>query len=117
MIEFITSNWLLILLCVAALAVIIWRIVVFVKSPTETQISALKEWLKLAVIDAEAALGSGTGQIKLRAVYDAAIETFPWVAIVVSFDTFSGWVDEALAWMEAYLSENEAAAAYVNGSN
>lgn len=65
-----------------------------------------KEWLKWAVTEAEKALGSGTGQLKLRMVYDMFVEQFTWVSTFVSFDTFSEWVDEALVWLNKQLDEN-----------
>jgi len=77
----------------------------------------LKEWLKLAVIEAEASFsGSGTGTIKLRSVYDAAIERFPWVGIAVSFEDFSGYVDEALDWMKNILDNDEKVASFIESN-
>ena len=78
----------------------------FIKLPKDQKIKNLKEWLKWAVVEAEKALGSGTGQLKLRMVYDMAIKQFPWIAAVVSFERFSAWVDEALDWMREQLDEN-----------
>lgn len=101
------NNWLTIILSIAALAVFVVKVVQFVRSPSDKQIENLKEWLKLAVTEAEAALGSGTGQLKLRDVYDMAVEKFPWVAEFITFETFSTWVDEALEWMNNQLESNE----------
>ena len=72
-----------------------------------------KEWLKGAVAKAEKELGSGTGQLKLRWVYDLAIKEFPWVGQFVSFDTFSKWVDEALVWFEDQLNKNQKIKDYI----
>ena len=110
---FIMNNWLTIILSIAALAVFIVKVVQFVRSPSDKQIENLKEWLKLAVTEAEAALGSGTGQLKLRDVYDMAVEKFPWVGKFITFETFSTWVDEALEWMNNQLESNEKVKAYV----
>lgn len=110
---FIINNWLTIILSIAALAVFIVKVVQFVRSPSDKQIENLKEWLKLAVTEAEAALGSGTGQLKLRDVYDMAVEKFPWVGEFITFETFSTWVDEALEWMNNQLESNENVKAYV----
>ena len=110
---FIMSNWLTIILSIAALAVFVVKVVQFVRSPSNKQIENLKEWLKLAVTEAEAALGSGTGQLKLRDVYDMAVEKFPWVGEFITFETFSTWVDEALEWMNNQLESNEKVKAYV----
>lgn len=110
---FIMNNWLTIILSIAALAVFIVKVVQFVRAPSDKQIENLKEWLKLAVTEAEAALGSGTGQLKLRNVYDMAVEKFPWVGEFITFETFSTWVDEALEWMNNQLESNENVKAYV----
>lgn len=110
---FIMNNWLTIILSIAALAVFVVKVVQFVRAPSDKQIENLKEWLKLAVIEAEAALGSGTGQLKLRDVYDMAVEKFPWVGEFITFETFSTWVDEALEWMNNQLESNENVKAYV----
>lgn len=109
----IMNNWLTIILSIAALAVFIVKVVQFVRAPSDKQIENLKEWLKLAVTEAEAALGSGTGQLKLRDVYDMAVEKFPWVGEFITFETFSTWVDEALEWMNNQLESNENVKAYV----
>lgn len=105
--DWFVSNWFLVVAAIAVIATVVWFVVYFFKLPTAKQIENLKEWLKFAVTEAERELGSGTGQLKLRMVYDMAIAKFPWVAKVVTFDSFSKWVDESLEWMRKQLSENE----------
>ncbi len=61
------------------------------------------EWLKYAVTEAEKLLGGGTGQLKLRLVYDWFVDKFPAVATVVPFAVFSAWVDVALETMKHWL--------------
>lgn len=85
----------------------------FIKLPKDKKIANIKEWLKYAVVEAEKALGSKTGQLKLRMVYDMAVKQFSWIVPLIPFETFSTWVDEALEWMNQQLEENEAAQAYV----
>ena len=85
----------------------------FVKLPKEKRVANIKEWLKYAVVEAEKALGSGTGQLKLRMVYDMAVKQFPWIVNLVPFETFSIWVDEALEWMNKQLEDNKATQEYV----
>lgn len=97
------------ILAIAAVASIVW----FFRLPSGVKIQNLKEWLKYGVIEAEKALGSGTGQIKLRFVYDMAAERFPWMVNMVSFAIFTSWVDEALDWMKLQLAENKNAQDYV----
>ena len=99
-----------IVLAAAAVAGFTW----FVKLPREQKIKNLKEWLKWAVIEAEKTLGSGTGQLKLRMVYDMAAAKFPWIVKLVSFDLFSSWVDEALEWMRKQLEDNKKLTEYIN---
>ena len=114
---FILSNWYVILGILAVICLVIAGVVLFFNLPTTTQIAALKEWLKYAVTLGEKELGSGTGQLKLRMVYDMFVEKFAWLASYISFDKFSGYVDEALEWLENQLSSNEAVATLVNGDS
>lgn len=65
-----------------------------------------KNWLVLAVAEAEKALGSGTGQLKLRMVYDMAIVRFPIVAKVIPFAVFRKMVDAALDIMNDMIQNN-----------
>lgn len=104
----------IVVIIIVAIALIA-TIIAFVKLPKDKKIANLKEWLKYAVTEAEKALGSGTGQLKLRLVYDMAIKQFSWISSLIPFETFSGWVDEALDWMRAQLTENKAAQEYVEG--
>lgn len=75
----------------------------------------VREWLLYAVTIAEKEYGSGTGQIKLRAVYDMFLAKYPKLSIFISFETFSGWVDIALDKMRVMIEENPAANALVKG--
>ena len=43
-----------------------------------------------------------------------AIERFPWLSII-PFETFSGWVDEALEEMRKMLENNQAVRQIVEG--
>ncbi len=85
----------------------------FIKKPRAEQLEKLKEWLLWAVIEAEKELGSKTGEIKLRRVYDLFVTTFPWLARIISFETFRAYVGEALDKMERLIAENQKIAAYV----
>ena len=98
-------------LCVAFGLYMTWRR--FFGSPKEEQVQAIKQWLLYAVIEAEKELGSGTGKLKLRTVYDMFAARFPWAARTVPFDTFSVWVDEVLLEMRELLQSNEALKNYV----
>ena len=74
------------------------------------------EWLIYAVTEAEKQLGSGTGQLKLRLVYDWFCEKFPVAAAIVPFTVFSAWVDAALDTMKKMLS-NKNIAEYIGGAD
>ena len=87
----------------------------FITMPREKQIAALREWLKLAVTEAEKYLGSGTGQLKLRYVYEKALNEFPWLYRIFSFEQFGVLVDEALEWLNKQLESNMAIQSYVKG--
>lgn len=115
MMEFIIDNLYLFVVMAAVLTVLIVTTYRFFKLPTNEQIAAVREWLLMAVTDAEAQLGSGTGELKLRSVYDLFVVRFPWLAKVLSFSQFSELVDDALAEMEELLAENEKIRGYVKG--
>lgn len=87
----------------------------FFQKRMEEQITAVKEWLLWAVTEAERELGAGTGRLKLRQVYDLFIQRFPAVSRYITFETFSGWVDEALEQMKKLLATNTAFKEYVEG--
>lgn len=75
-----------------------------------------KEWLLLAVTEAEKALGGGVGALKLRAAFQEFVKTFPALAKVVTFERFSKWVDVALGQMKQMLKNNDKVAKYVGTS-
>jgi len=117
MIQWIIDNWALMIgLAAVIIAVVYWG-AEFLGLPTAGQIAKIKEWLLYAVIMAEAELGSGTGQVKLRFVYDMFVERFPTAAKIISFEIFAKWVDEALDRMRDMLAQNQAVAALVEPMN
>lgn len=75
--------------------------------------SKVKEWLLYAVTEAEKQYGSGTGQIKLRAVYNLFLKEFPKLAFFVSFDMFTAWVDFVLDRMREMLQDNKELRNYI----
>lgn len=114
--DFIVENWYIFVGLLAIIAAVVVYIVRFFKQPTEKQLESIKEWLLWATTEAEKRFGSGTGKLKLRYVYDLFAETFPWLAKIVSFETFSKLVDSALGDMNNLLASNNAVQLYVNGS-
>lgn len=85
----------------------------FIKLEKDKQLEIVKEWLLLAVVEAEKKLGGGTGQIKLRYVYDMFIEKFKFLALMITFEQFSIMVDMALDKMRLMLSSNEKLKDYI----
>lgn len=112
--NFLLNNWLLIIVLIALAGVTGYAIYVFVKMPTDKQLSKLKEWLLYAVAEAEKELGSGTGQLKLRYVYDMFILRFDKLADLISFEAFSLMVDEVLDNFQNILESNESIQHYIN---
>lgn len=106
-INFFVENWQLIIIAIAVVAVAIYVVYVFVKMPRSAQLSKFQEWLLWAVAEAEKSLGSGTGQLKLRYVYDMFIARFPALSKVISFEAFSLLVDKALQRFNELLSSNQ----------
>ena len=115
--EFIANNWYIILAAVAALVVLIYLIVKFFKFPRAEQIAKVKEWLLFAVTEAEKELGSGTGQIKLRYVYDMFVTKFSYLAKFIPFETFSKLVDEVLVKFKELFNTNKAVKLYVDSNS
>lgn len=112
-VKFFVDNWAVLVGAACLIAFVIgkgWKVI-----PMFKQMDSMKEWLKIAVVLAEKELGSGTGQLKLRWVYDKAVERFPWVKWFISFEAFILLVDEALDWMQVQMDENEKVKEYVKG--
>lgn len=115
--EFITQNWLVIVGLAAIAATGGYAVYTFVKMPSDKQLNKVREWLLYAVTKAEKELGGGTGQIKLRYVYDMFVARFTWLAQVISFEMFSIMVDDALEKMKEMLEGNKAMQELVNGKS
>ena len=73
-------------------------------------LKGFKDWLVWAVSEAEKMLGSGTGQLKLRYVYDLAVVRFPIMAKLMPFTIFSKLVDAALEVMKDMIANNKSIA-------
>lgn len=111
--SWLIDNWYVVVGLLAVLVCAGFAIYKFFGLPTEKQIACIKEWLKYAVAMAEKELGSGTGQLKLRYVYDMFVDKFPSVSKIIPFETFSTWVDEALVWLENQLGKNNSISQYI----
>lgn len=89
-------------------------VITFLRMGQQQQMKMISEWLLLAVVQAEKELGNGTGEIKLRYVYDKFIQKFGKMAMIISFEQFSSMVDVALDKMRDMLSSNTQLVNYVN---
>jgi len=100
--KWIADNW--------SLLVVIAIIVAYVLSSGK---KSVKEWLLYAVSMAEKDLGSGTGKLKLKYVYDSFVVTYPIISKIIPFVVFSEWVDEALDTMREIIETNMDIRAYL----
>ena len=107
MLEFLASYWWIIILTIAVLAVVGYFLYTFINMPNSKQLAKLSEWLLWAVAQAEKELGSGTGQLKLRYVYDMFLVRFSKLSSIISFEAFSLLVDEVLEKFRKLLESNE----------
>lgn len=96
------------------LVVAVIAVVKFIKIPRPEKLAKVKEWLLLAVMEAEKKFGEDTGVLKLRFVYDLFVTKFPWIAKILSFDKFAALVDEALDEMRSLLDSNKNIEALLN---
>ena len=107
------DNIIMIISIIVVLCAIAYCIYEFYNLGKEKQIEMLKEWLLLAVVEAEKALGSNTGQIKLRYVYDLFLSKFKYLSLLISFNQFSMLVDEALDVMRDMIANNKQVENYI----
>lgn len=88
----------------------------FITQTKEQRIANIKQWLIYACIEAEKLLGSKTGKVKLRYVYDLFISKYRFLSLLVTFEVFSNWVDESLQEVRYLIENNEAIEQYVGGN-
>lgn len=103
-----------IILALVIVAIVCILIAWFLKLGKEKQLKVITEWLLLAVIKAEKELGDGTGQVKLRFVYDLFIDKFRFASMFISFNQFSVLVDSALIIMKEMISNNDQVKNYIS---
>lgn len=114
MIEWLNSNWIFILIGFAAGFLLTEGVIAFVRQPKSKQIEQIKNWLLYAVAKAEKELGSGTGKIKLRYVYDMFLTKFPLATNFIDFEVFSTLVDQVLVDFEKMLTDNQKLKEYID---
>lgn len=113
--EWIINNWYLVIAAIAVVWMAAYALYRFYGLPASEQLAKVREWLLYAVTIAEKELGSGTGQLKLRYVYDLFLNKFPWLAKLLSFEAFSNMVDDALEEMKHLIATNEQVNEFVEG--
>lgn len=101
MVEFLQQYWLLIIFALAAAGTLVY---IIIKEPQH-----IKQWLIWACAQAELALGSGTGMLKLREVYDMFITQYPIFSKIIPFSLFQKWTEEALLIFKDWLENNATA--------
>ena len=114
-IKILADNWAILVAMICGVAFATTVVVKFMNMPSAKQIENLMEWLKIAVVEAEKALGTGTGSLKLRSVYESAVIAFPWIAKYMTFEKFSELVDVALEWMKEQIEKNQHIKEYIEG--
>ena len=107
------NNVIMILAMLILLSIIGIGLCQFFKLGKEKQKEIIIEWLLLAVVKAEKELGGGTGQLKLRFVYDLFLDKFRFVSLLISFEQFSKLVDQALDIMKVMINDNNKVKEYI----
>lgn len=115
--EFLIQNWYMIVLILIFIGGGTVSVIKFRKLTKIERYNQIQGWLLQAVLIAERDFGSGTGKLKLSSVYDKFCERFPWLAKIISFSKFSGYVDDALDEMKKVLEQNNAIASIVEPSS
>lgn len=100
-------DWKEIIVCVITLVVGVF---------VALQFKSFKQWLVYACSEAEEYFGSGSGQLKLRYVYNLAVESkFGFITKIITFNMFSNFVDGALVKMREMIENSPAIAKILTG--
>ena len=113
MMALLMKYWWLAIVILAILVIAFMFLITYINLPNSKKAKKVKEWLLFAVVQAEKELGSGTGALKLRFVYDMFITKFPLLVALIPFSTFSSFVDEALDKFKKLLATTPELQAYV----
>lgn len=125
--QWLIDNWTLLASIIAAAVLASIKVVKYTKMSAEEKaaaereardklIRAVSDWLLRAVSEAEKELGGGTGKLKIRAVYERAIEVFgPQIVNVITLEQLDEMAQKPLSEMRKMLESNSDAAKYVEG--
>ena len=113
MMALLMEYWWLAIVILAILVIAFMFLITYINLPKSKKATKVKEWLLFAVVQAEKELGSGTGQLKLRYVYNLALSKFPIFIKLIPFELFSNFVDGALQQLENLIEDNEGVKKYM----
>lgn len=113
MITLLMEYWWLAIAILAILIIAFMFLITYINLPNSKKATKVKEWLLFAVVQAEKELGSGTGQLKLRYVYNLALSKFPVFIKLIPFELFSSFVDGALQQLGNLIENSEGVKKYM----
>lgn len=113
MMTLLMEYWWLAIVILAIIIIAFMFLTIYIKLPNSKKAKKVKEWLLFAVVQAEKELGSGTGQLKLRYVYNLALSKFPIFIKLIPFELFSNFVDGALQQLKNIIEDNEGVKEYM----
>ncbi len=114
--EFLKAYLPMILIAVIVFSLAAIYVADTAKKPKEEQLKELEKYLRYLVWKAEKYFGSKTGQLKLAMVYNLAVQKFPWIAEIMTYEEFDEkYVKGALAWLKKQLESNPAIAQTLDG--
>ena len=113
MMTLLMEYWWLAIAILAILIIAFIFLITYINLPNSKKATKVKEWLLFAVVQAEKELGSGTGQLKLRYVYNLALSKFPVFIKLIPFELFSSFVDGALQQLGNLIENSEGVKKYM----
>ena len=113
MMTLLMEYWWLAIAILAILTIAFMFLITYINLPNSKKATKVKEWLLFAVVQAEKELGSGTGQLKLRYVYNLALSKFPVFIKLIPFELFSSFVDGALQQLGNLIENSEGVKKYM----
>ena len=113
MMTLLMEYWWLAIAILAILIIAFMSLITYINLPNSKKATKVKEWLLFAVVQAEKELGSGTGQLKLRYVYNLALSKFPVFIKLIPFELFSSFVDGALQQLGNLIENSEGVKKYM----
>jgi LPS O-antigen subunit length determinant protein (WzzB/FepE family) len=104
--NFIINYWPMLIVAIAIIAMAVVTVIDFINKSPKERIETIKQWAVYACAMAEAHLGSGTGQMKMRETYDMFLQRFPSLATVITYEKYKEIAEKALLEFKQMLSTN-----------